>query len=88
MLMTLVVVALAVSNGEPSTVVVAGLVTIALAAVLVSRYASTVVRGRAMTMGERARQHREGLREVPAPRHPNTAGRPRTRAPAQVMAAA
>lgn len=88
MLMTLVVVALAASNGEPSTLLIAGLLTVAVAAVLVARAASAVVHGRAMTTGERARQHREGLREVPAPRHPNTVGRPRTRAPSLAIAAA
>jgi len=88
MLMTLTFVALAVSQGEPSTLLVAGLLAVAVAAVLVARYASTAVVGHRVSVGNRAREHRTGLREIPAPRHPNTAGRPRTRAPSRVALAA
>ena len=88
MLMTLTFVALAVSQGEPSTLLIAGLLAVAIAAVVVARYASTAVVGHTVSVSDRAREHRAGLLEIPAPRHPNTAGRPRTRAPSRAALAA
>jgi len=38
-------------------------------------------------VGARARAHREAMSTLPAPAHPDTAGRPRTRAPAGVIPA-
>ncbi len=66
----------------------AGLATILVAAALSARHAAVAVRSLELTVGSRAREHREALSAMPEPRHPNTAGRPRTRAPAQSPTAA
>lgn len=52
-----------------------------VAVVLVARVWAVVPCTRISGVGSRARQHREVLTESVAPRHPNTAGRPRPRAP-------
>jgi hypothetical protein len=86
--MTLSFVVLVAAQAEPSGLLVAGLATIVVAAGLSARYAAIAVRTRELTVGSRAREHREALSVMPEPRHPDTAGRPRTRAPAQSPAAA
>ncbi|WP_213816447.1 DUF6412 domain-containing protein [Glaciihabitans sp. dw_435] len=75
-------------GAQPSSVAIAGLAAVAVAAVLGARYAGVALRARHLTVGARAREHRESLREMPAPRHPDTAGRPRTRAPSRPFLAA
>lgn len=74
--------ALAVTT-EPS-VLVAGVAAV----LLIAAIATIVVAERELTVGSRARAHREALSGMPAPSHPTTAGRPRTRAPAGVIPAA
>lgn len=88
MVLTLLFVAVAVAQGGPSTAVVAGLAAVALAAALAARYGGIVVGTREVTVGARAHAHREALDVTPAPSHPSTAGRPRTRAPSMVVVAA
>lgn len=66
---------------EASTVLLAGIVAFALGALLAARFASALARTTRVGVGERAREHRQQLAAEPAPRHPNTEGRPRTRAP-------
>lgn len=80
--MTLLFLALAVSQGEPTAALAATIVVIAVGMLLVARYAATVIRSRVLTVGARARQHRESLTRSPEPQHPSTPGRPLTRAPA------
>jgi len=67
---------------EPS-VLVAGVAAV----LLVAAIATVVVAERELTVGARARAHREAMSTLPAPAHPDTAGRPRTRAPAGVIPA-
>lgn len=67
---------------EPSTLVV-GIAAALLVAVLATR----VVGDRELTVGARAHAHREAMSTLPAPAHPSTAGRPRTRAPSMVVPA-
>lgn len=86
--MTLSFLVLVVAQAEPSGLLVAGLAAIVVAAALSARYAAIAVRSHELTVGSRARQHREALSVMPAPRHPDTAGRPRTRAPARTPPAA
>lgn len=74
-------VALALTT-EPSVL----LVGIA-AVVLVSVMASLVTGSRELTVGARAHAHREAMNTLPAPAHPSTAGRPRTRAPSMAVPA-
>jgi len=85
---TLSMVALAASPAEPSTVLVTSVVVAAGAVLLASRYLAVLIVAFTLTVGSRAHQHEEVLTRIAAPRHPNTAGRPRTRAPARSAAAA
>ncbi|CAN5162233.1 hypothetical protein BH11ACT4_BH11ACT4_24750 [soil metagenome] len=60
---------------------------VALLSVAVLRVAVGVVGASEVTVGARARAHREVLSGMPAPRHPATAGRPMARAPGQPLPA-
>ncbi|MGV8895924.1 MAG: hypothetical protein ACOH10_11670 [Rhodoglobus sp.] len=84
-LATLVIIALAVSQGVPSSVVVAGITAVLLIAAV--RGAAIVIGSRELIVGARARAHREAMFGMPAPRHPSTAGLPLTRAPSLGFAA-
>jgi hypothetical protein len=75
-------------QGLTSQTVAIGLVAIALAAVVSVRYAAILLRAGEIRIGHRARKHREVLASAPAPRHPNTPGRIRSRAPARSLATA
>jgi len=86
-ILTAVVVALSISGGEP-LVALAAVAGVAIAAVLIARHSTDALRSRELTVGARARQHRESLAWMPAPQHPNTAGRPRPRAPSPSMTGA
>ena len=96
MLMTLSFLSLAVAQlaqGESAGVIVAGLGAatigaITIGAVLAARYSGALLRTRSLTVGARARQHRESLASMPEPQHPNTVGRVRSRAPGRVASAA
>ena len=88
MIMTLSFLALAVTQGEPTSLVFAGIAAIVVSAALVARYAAIVVRSHDVGTGERAREHRQSLEGMPEPQHPETPGRPRTRAPSRGIAAA
>jgi membrane protein implicated in regulation of membrane protease activity len=73
-------------SGVPSVPGSLTLVTIAAAAIAVvvaMRFAVLAGGAHELASGSRARAHRQGLARMPAPQHPRTAGRPRTRAPAQ-----
>jgi hypothetical protein len=73
--------ALIVVPSEPATLFLAGLVVLSLAAVIGARYRAVVAAAPELTVGHRSHQHREVLAGLAAPSHPNTAGRPRPRAP-------
>jgi hypothetical protein len=75
-------------SGDTMTLVVAGLAVLAVAALAGARYAAGVIRSPEITVGGRAREHRQVLGMMPAPQHPATAGRPRPRAPSQSIAVA
>ncbi len=85
---TISVVTLAVAPAEPSAVIVTSVIVLAGAALLTARYLAVLIVAFTLTVGSRAHQHEEVLTRIAAPRHPNTAGRPRTRAPAGIAAAA
>lgn len=65
----------------------AGLLTtavmLAAAFALGARYLAVTITAGELRVGARSRAHREVLSRTIEPQHPNTAGRPRTRAPAQ-----
>ncbi|HEY4269806.1 MAG TPA: hypothetical protein VGM94_16610 [Galbitalea sp.] len=88
--LALAAVALLASAGSsaPSTAAIAGLLAIALLAVDGVRYAASRLRAHELGVGGRAREHRQLLAFAPAPSHPDTAGRTRSRAPARPIAAA
>ncbi len=79
---------LSVLASGPSTAAVVGLVAIALTAVIAVEYAAAQLRARELGVGGRAREHRQVLSAVPAPSHPDTAGRTRSRAPSRLIPAA
>ncbi|WP_309619308.1 hypothetical protein [Salinibacterium sp.] len=85
MMATLVVIALAISQESPQAFVIVGVAAVLLASAV--RSAAVVVGSLEVTVGSRARAHREALSGMPAPRHPSTAGLPLTRAPSQGIAA-
>ncbi len=85
---TLSLVTLASVPAEPSTVIVTSVVVLTGAVLLASRYLAVLIVAVTLTVGSRAHQHGEVLTRIAAPRHPNTAGRPRTRAPARSVATA
>ena len=78
---SLVFVALAVGQTGSQTLMIAGIAAVLVAGALAVRAAAVVVGARRLTIGARSRQHRNGLVETPEPKHPCTAGRPRSRAP-------
>jgi hypothetical protein len=73
---------------DSSAVLLGAVATLAVIALVGSRYSAVSIRSRSLTVGSRARQHRESMSSLPAPSHPDTAGRTRSRAPSQSIAAA
>jgi len=88
MLMTLPFLALAMAQPEQSAFIATAVAAIAITVLLCARHASLAVGGHELTVGGRAREHRQVLSTMPSPQHPDTAGRPRTRAPARPLPAA
>lgn len=75
--------ALAVTQVTSPALIIASVATV----ILIAAMATLVTGSREMTVGARAHAHREALSTMPAPSHPSTAGRPRTRAPSTVVTA-
>ena len=75
--------ALALTQAGSPALVFASVATVILMAAL----AAGVTGARELTVGARAHAHRESLSTLPAPAHPSTAGRPRTRAPSGTVPA-
>jgi hypothetical protein len=73
-------------SGVPSaagSIALVGIAAAAIAVIVATRFAVLAVGSHELAIGSRARAHRHALGRMPAPQHPRTAGRPRTRAPAQ-----
>jgi len=68
---------------DPLSIVFVSIAAAAIAAIVAVRFAVLAVRHRELTIGARARAHRQALGRTPTPQHPRTAGRPSRRAPAQ-----
>ena len=85
MIMTLLFLAVAVAQTGSPAALAAGIAAVAVAAAITM---AVVPSTREMTVGSRAHAHREALSVMPAPQHPATAGRPRTRAPSMAAFAA
>ncbi len=78
--------ALLVDSGVPTasgSIALVGIAAAAIAVIAAMRFLVLAAGSREVTVGARARAHRHALGRMPAPQHPRTAGRPRTRAPAQ-----
>jgi hypothetical protein len=88
LLLTALVMVFAVTQGASTTALVASIAAVAIAGVLAVKAAAFVAGRRVLTVGARANAHREALTEEPAPAHPATAGRTRSRAPSQSILAA
>ena len=84
MLMTASFFALAVMQSEPSALLLASALALAVGVLLAARIVSAPC-ARELCVGSRAREHRELLRSLPEPQHPDTDGRPRSRAPSLVV---
>lgn len=73
-------------SGVPSaagSMALVGIAAAAIAVIVAMRFAVLAVGSHELAIGSRARAHRQALGRMPAPQHPRTAGRPRTRAPAR-----
>ncbi len=81
MVMTVSFLVLAVAQTEPSAMLAAGVAVLAASALLSARYLAVIIIALTLMIGSRSREHRESLTRIPAPSHPNTAGRPQPRAP-------
>ncbi len=88
LVVTLAVAFVVLALADSSAVLLGAIAAIAVVALVGSRYAAVSIRVRSMTVGARARQHRESMSSLPAPSHPDTPGRTRSRAPSQSLAAA
>ncbi|MDY7529072.1 MULTISPECIES: DUF6412 domain-containing protein [Cryobacterium] len=73
---------------EPGMMFFAGVAVLGLALVIGVQCRLTAADALEITVGRRSHRHREVLSELAAPSHPNTAGRPRPRAPARPLAVA
>jgi hypothetical protein len=77
------------SPSSIATVILVGAVAAMLVTALVAaRSTARRMRARDVTTGIRAWHHRRALSAQPAPQHPDTAGRPRSRAPSDSTRAA
>ena len=82
---------IAVMFGQPSTLATATVLTATVLLAGIALIALQAVRAPApgaITIGSRARAHRESLAEQAQPSHPTTAGRPLSRAPGAEASAA
>jgi hypothetical protein len=75
-----------VLQGGSATSVVAGVAAVAIASAVAARYASRVVLRSEMVVRVRSHARRQAESAVPAPQHPQTPGRRRSRAPSLSIA--
>lgn len=86
--LTVVLLALAVSQGTPDASVAIGVALTTIGMLAVLRFATGIARTPEVMVGGRSRAHRESLAEFAFPSHPSTPGRRRSRAPSEAYAAA
>ncbi len=79
---------LALAQGATPAAVVASVAAVVLATAGAIRLTSVIVGSRHVSVGEQAHARHLVQLGMPAPQHPDTAGRPRTRAPSMVVATA
>ena len=85
-LAVLLLVSIAASDGGHGSLTVLGIAAVTVASAAAIGY-SLVLGSAEMTVGARAQVRRSVAFGMPAPQHPTTPGRPRTRAPSQSIPA-
>ena len=75
-------------NLDVGAVLLLGAAGLAVGVVLCTRYLAVLIISRTITVGSRSRDHRQQLSFAPAPSHPNTVGRVRSRAPGTIAVVA
>jgi small neutral amino acid transporter SnatA (MarC family) len=80
-LASVLVVALVVSQATTASTAAVSVAASLLVLAIATRIVAGTASARTVTVGARAREHRESLSSMPAPAHPDTAGRTRSRAP-------
>ena len=88
LLASLAAVALLASQATSTSTAVVSVAAAVLVVAIATRIIVGAVSHRTVTVGSRAREHRESLTFEPAPAHPRTAGRIRSRAPSAGVLAA
>ncbi|QNE47335.1 hypothetical protein F1C58_10790 [Glaciihabitans sp. INWT7] len=83
----LLLVSYAVSDGSHGSLTVLGIAAVTVASAAAIGYSLVLVGSSEMTVGARAQARRSVALGRPAPQHPTTPGRPRTRAPSQPIPA-
>src|SRR5690242_12203538 len=73
--------ALVVSQATTASTAAVSVAASLLVLAIAMRIVSVTANARKVTVGSRAREHREVLTHLPAPAHPDTTGRTRSRAP-------
>ena len=86
MLSTLLLV-FAVLDAGSALAVVASVAAVAITAAVAAQYAAGAARRLSTAGPARSHARRQSLRAVPAPQHPHTPGRRRSRAPSRMVAA-
>jgi len=87
-LLGLLAMVLSVGAMNPSLGLAVGVAAVLVTVVVAARYAAIVMQSHNPGLGADLWMHRQALCAEPAPQHPDTAGRPRTRAPASSPSAA
>ncbi|HQA23921.1 MAG TPA: DUF6412 domain-containing protein [Rhodoglobus sp.] len=85
-LTAMLLMAFALAQGATPAAVVASVAAVVLATAGAIRLTSVIVGSRQVSVGEQAHARHLIQLGMPAPQHPDTAGRPRTRAPSMVVA--
>jgi hypothetical protein len=75
----------ALGGGDPTALLVAVTTALVIAVIAIQVSAARATTDGTPGVGRRARAHRQALDAMPAPQHPSTEGRPRTRAPARPL---
>ncbi len=88
LLATSLLLALAVIQGGSAGSVVASVAAVAIASAVAARYAGRVILRGEFVVRVRSHARRQAESAEPAPQHPHTPGRRRSRAPSQSIAAA
>lgn len=79
--------AVALTQGATAGSLIASVAAVVLATACAVRLTGVILGSRHTSVSELARERERVMAGMPAPQHPDTAGRPRTRAPSTVVSA-